>query len=424
MDIFSKFFQHNMDEILQKIFLMLDPDSLHCSRQINKQWNEFILNRIWGSYFARRYLKKRLRHRWMKERPGIESCDYWDQMFVYSNSFAMDERILVCGLSHVGEGGAKVIERKTGNIIDSLCHKFENHVKKCVRRVALSNYFIATLCGKLLCVWDKNTRSLIDKVDLGENFVESYADMEATGHIIAIANKNYNDHIYVWKLEETELNLVAEFKNNCQVSPTFVLDSDRLGVILEYNLATVKFYETDNLELRETFDTDTCLFDGFMTLKAFRFPHFAICQYSEIYIWNVETGEQLTYFNLGNYEMCCQLILTKDFFFINMIKDQSLWENFITGEMRPSKQILRWYQLEDFQNIELSNRQTVEDEKGIPRISPHLSKILKSPSEVVLNKRAGSEYTRDMVAVDSACVVHVADFGDAVTFYNFWTGSR
>ena len=141
MDLFSKFFQHNMDEILQKIFLMLDPDSLHCSRQINKQCNEFIVNRIWGSNFARRCLRKRLKYRWMKEKPEIESCDYWDQMFVYSNSFALDDKFLVCGLSHVGEGGAKVIERKTGNIIDTLNHKFENHVKKCVRRVAISKYF-------------------------------------------------------------------------------------------------------------------------------------------------------------------------------------------------------------------------------------------------------------------------------------------
>jgi len=146
-----------------------------------------------------------------------------------------------------------------------------------------------------------------------------------------------------------------------------------------------------------------------MTLKAFKFPYFAICQYSEIYIWNIESSSQLTYFDLGNYEMCCQLILNKNFFFINLIKDQSLWEYFVSGEMRPSKQILRWYQLEDFEKIEVENRKTVEDEQGIPRISPYLAKVLKNPSEIELSKRYGMEYTRDIVALSDTSIVHVAD---------------
>ena len=161
-----------------------------------------------------------------------------------------------------------------------------------------------------------------------------------------------------------------------------------------------------------------------MTLKAFKFPHFAIVQYSEIYIWNVENGSQLAYFNLGNYEMCCQILLTSNFFFINLIKDQSLWENFITGEMRPSRQFLRWYQLQDLQNLEKNNRQNIDEEDDIPRIAPDLAKLLKSPSNIELDKQMGREYTRDMVALDDTSVVHVADFGDAVTFYNFWTKSK
>ena len=426
MDIFSKFFHHNMDEILQKIFLMLDPDSLHTARQINKQCNEFILRRIWESKFARRKLEKRLKNRWINHKPDTESCDYWDQMFVYSNSFALDDKILVCGLSHVGEGGAKVIETKTGLIVDSLSHRFDNHAKKCVRKVALAKSFIATLCGTLLCIWDKCTRGLITTKHLGETFMESYADMEATGHIIAIANKNFYDHVYIWKLEETQLNLLTKFSNDSQVSPTFVLDAERLGVILDYNLASVQFYDTDNLDLKETLDTETNLFDGFMTLKAFRFPYLAICQDSEhwIKIWNIETGSQVAQLSLGNYEMCCQLIFNNNFFFINLIKDQSLWENFITGEMRPSKQILRWYQLQDLQKIETVSIETATEKNEAAEMSPDLTKFLKHPSELELYKRAGSEYTRDLVALDNTSIVHVADFGDTVTFYNFWTGSR
>ena len=359
----------------------------------------------------------------MRAKPSIQICDYWDQMFVYSNSFSIDNRLLVCGLSHVGEGGAKVIEQCTGDIIATLDHNFESQNKKCVRRVALTNKFIATLCGKVLCIWNKDTRHLITKEELGDRFLDSNVDLEASENLIVLANKNYHDQIFVWRLIESHLSLVREFKNDSQISPTFVLDSCRLGIILEYNPATVQLYELTELDSREVFETETCFFDGFMTLKAFKFPYFAICQYSEIYIWNIESSSQLTYFNLGNYEMCCQLILNKNFFFINLIKDQSLWENFVSGEMRPSKQILRWYQLEDFEKIEVENRKTVEDEQGIPRISPYLAKVLKNPSEIELSKRSGMEYTRDIVALSDTSIVHVADLGDAVTFYNFWSNS-
>ena len=218
---------------------MMDPDSLHCSRQICKQWNEFILDRIWGSNFARKCLKRRLKYKWINEKPEIESCDYWDQMFVYSNSFAMDDRFLVCGLSHVGEGGAKVIERKSGNIIGSLQHKFENYRKKQVRRVAISRQFIATLCGQLLCIWDKTTMSLITKADLGDTFMESFADLEASGNLVVIANKNYNDHIYVWKLEENRLNLAAEFKNESQEKRDIVVKKSKS---YEFGLISSVFY--------------------------------------------------------------------------------------------------------------------------------------------------------------------------------------
>ena len=113
--------------------------------------------------------------------------------------------------------------------------------------------------------------------------------------------------------------------------------------------------------------------------------------------------------------------------FINMIKDQSLWENFITGEMRPSRQLLRWYQLEDLKNVKQTRRQDLNKEDDTddgPSMSTELAKLLCNPSEIELDKQHGKEYTRDMVALDSTSVVHVADFGDAVTYYEFWTTSK
>jgi len=50
----------------------------------------------------------RLEEKWRKEKPLVSSKDFWDSMVIQRNSFDIDQQLLVCGLSHVGEGGVKV----------------------------------------------------------------------------------------------------------------------------------------------------------------------------------------------------------------------------------------------------------------------------------------------------------------------------
>ena len=57
---FSALFQKNLTDILQKIFLYLDPRSLHKSRQVCQQWNDFILSSVWGSRSCFSSLQRRL----------------------------------------------------------------------------------------------------------------------------------------------------------------------------------------------------------------------------------------------------------------------------------------------------------------------------------------------------------------------------
>ena len=44
-------------------------------------------------------------------------------MFINYNSFDIDDKIIVCGLSDVGEGGAKVIDIESKEIIAHLDHR-------------------------------------------------------------------------------------------------------------------------------------------------------------------------------------------------------------------------------------------------------------------------------------------------------------
>ena len=66
---FSDLFQKNCTEILQKIFLYLDPRSLHKSRQVCQQWNDFILSSVWGSKSGFNSLQRRLHYNWLNSDP-------------------------------------------------------------------------------------------------------------------------------------------------------------------------------------------------------------------------------------------------------------------------------------------------------------------------------------------------------------------
>ena len=50
--------------------------------QVCHQWNQFILERLWGSRVGRRILQRRLEDRWRGGRPFVSSKDFWDSMVI------------------------------------------------------------------------------------------------------------------------------------------------------------------------------------------------------------------------------------------------------------------------------------------------------------------------------------------------------
>jgi len=113
----------DLDEIIQKVFLNLDPKSLHVSRQVCGQWNKYIKGRVWGSPFGRNQLLKKLKFQWQNGTPREQLLrsqleyenketeliqiseegenDYKDKPFYVAG----DDEILVCGFY---DGKAKV----------------------------------------------------------------------------------------------------------------------------------------------------------------------------------------------------------------------------------------------------------------------------------------------------------------------------
>ena len=120
--IIAWLFERNCLELLQEIFLYLDPESLHNSRKTCQGWNNFISESVWGSQRGHRALEKRLHNNWLTSNPRVFSVDYTEQMFFHHNksALALDNKYLVAGLSHVGQGGAKVIDLATQEVLADL----------------------------------------------------------------------------------------------------------------------------------------------------------------------------------------------------------------------------------------------------------------------------------------------------------------
>ena len=72
-DMISTFFAWDLDEVLQRIFLHLDPYSLKSSQQVSKQWNNFIKNRIWRSFSGRESILRRLKSQYFCKQPAEET---------------------------------------------------------------------------------------------------------------------------------------------------------------------------------------------------------------------------------------------------------------------------------------------------------------------------------------------------------------
>ena len=103
----------------------------------------------------------------------MTACDFYDEMFVHksrgwdsvANSFDVDEKILVCGLSHVGEGGAKVIDVESRTIISHLDHQKacsgQRIRKLAVTDVVLTKNWIVTATEERVFAWSRDNYELV-----------------------------------------------------------------------------------------------------------------------------------------------------------------------------------------------------------------------------------------------------------------------
>jgi len=115
----SKLFDSDLDEIIQKIFLYLDPMSLKNCNLVCEEWNQYIHERLWNSQPARKILYNKLIHQWKYGEPLKTEYTYPREYGV--NYLAADDEIIVCGHSM---GTAWVFDIHTSDLkFELLCNK-------------------------------------------------------------------------------------------------------------------------------------------------------------------------------------------------------------------------------------------------------------------------------------------------------------
>lgn len=109
-DIMNRLFDLDLDELIQNIFLNLDPLSLKSCKCVSSEWFHFIQNRLWNSKPAKKQLHNRLINQWKFSEPFLTE---YEQEMMGVNFLVCDDDIIVCGYTW---GQARVHDVDTGEL--------------------------------------------------------------------------------------------------------------------------------------------------------------------------------------------------------------------------------------------------------------------------------------------------------------------
>ena len=394
--------------------------------------------------------------------------------FLQRNSFDVDQHLLVCGLSHVGEGGVKVIlsrkrqslnynvvqvvDRSTEKIVASLDHSLPNVPKEAVKAIVLTPKLIVSLTsGGNLFVWSRDSFQLV--ASIRNAHPDPHAELEACGDIVVL-NSDYRIGVAckIWRLvrdPEPHLTLVGSYQRPRSLPSRVVLDANRIGIVSENGVLPTNMVGSDDIEIgpRDSeieIDYQSPAYMHFLThslqpkevlntgTKAVHFnldKCFALqgrlfamagndasseevndeeifMRSNNIRIWNIETGRLLQEIVTDKVPLNGNHDCQQFSMCIQLfLKNNFLYMNKI-GMTISNKSPCLSQELQwcCIKSID-QNSLSTNEKKSPPE--PLRTLTLEPASE-----GAGSRKGR--VAIDETSIVHVGDMGDVVTTYQFW----
>lgn len=156
--IIAWMFEQDMDQCLQHVFLDLDPASLKASRMVCRQWNQFILKRVWGA--KRKVLLEQVQRKWRKgsvSRTSLERGSDNPEGFDSITFINCDDRVITVSR----ESGLVSVWNTADNskMFTLDCTKDDN-LPAWGPQVALGKSVIATTGGSVVRLWNKSNGSL------------------------------------------------------------------------------------------------------------------------------------------------------------------------------------------------------------------------------------------------------------------------
>ena len=231
-------------ELSLKIFLMLDGVSLHTARQACKDWNEFIIQQIWGSRQGRNALERKLKNNWNHGIPSETQVKL--SMESKPHLLGMSEKYVAVKI--LRESSRRVTRSQKG--LPASYHwvmVIINMQNRKRQEIMLDQSLCSHLCPA------PNVR--VDYIDFGRAFIHSstvICELQSEfGFILGIA---------AWNIENQQRLLCKQYPSDFSYSPQFdfntgeillnsKLDSSPsiLRLALDDNQVTETFFETKDI---------------------------------------------------------------------------------------------------------------------------------------------------------------------------------
>ena len=171
-EIMRKLFESDLDQIIQNIFLNLDPLTLKSCRQVCSAWNSFIHLRLWSSKPAKHKLREMLTNQWRSSQPAIT---------VYSlgigrvSSIVCDGYLILCGYSR---GQVRVYNADTGELMYELQCNYPPARRSDEVQLVLSKNMVGTVTASgTVSLWNKREGTLLYQAAHHENHLSVYGIM-------------------------------------------------------------------------------------------------------------------------------------------------------------------------------------------------------------------------------------------------------
>jgi len=226
--ILQELFALELEEIIQKIFLFLDPISIKNSRSTCIEWKEFIDRRIWKSKSGKSEMNRKLISQWKNEKP--EKCQYL-MLPDYVHFLVCDKERVVAAL----ENGTVVgYDAETLDVLYTFDQLQDQNFGV---QLDMNEEHLLIMFGTVLVILDKSTGSKLyqgvplDSTEVfGIKMIKNAAVVgDNNGSICFIKKDLENDEIWtVNKYNESNLRGITHIEGN----DDFLAIGTRSGIYL------------------------------------------------------------------------------------------------------------------------------------------------------------------------------------------------